>query len=149
MLAYKLIGKSKILSIYGYLIANKCIANNNRQHLQYYVKRQYLSIKRCHKVQKLDRQKRGMMDSGLYKNNFSEAFNKLLHKTGVSCYRISQYSHMDQAYLSRLKNGEKGNPSPEVIMKICLAIADSSAKTNVLDFEKLMNSAGRSLNINH
>lgn len=88
------------------------------------------------------------MESGLYKNNFSEAFNKLIQKTGVSCYKISQYTHLDQAYLSRLKTGEKGNPSPEVIMKISLAIANFADKTTVGDFEKLMNSAGRSLNIN-
>ncbi len=39
---------------------------------------------------------------GLYSNDFSEVFSKLLAKADVSCYRISQYTNLDEGYLSRL-----------------------------------------------
>ena len=55
---------------------------------------------------------------GIYQNNFTEAFLKLLAKSGVNCYQIHQFTHLDQAYLSRLKSGERNNPSPETIVKI-------------------------------
>ncbi len=87
------------------------------------------------------------METGLYINQFAEGFSKLLEKSGVSCYRISQYTGIDQAYLSRLKNGEKCNPSPEVIMKIGLALTRLSNKININEIESLLNSVGRSLRI--
>ena len=84
---------------------------------------------------------------GLYQNNFSEAFSKLLDKSGVTCYQIHQFNHLDQAYLSRLKSGERNSPSPETIVKIGLAICHLSKKVTLSDIEKLFNSTGRSLRI--
>ena len=86
---------------------------------------------------------------GLYQNNFADAFFKLLNDSGVSCYQIHQFSHLDQAYLSRLKNGTKRNPSPEIIMKISLAICHLADKDKIKlsDIERLFKSTGRSLNI--
>lgn len=86
-----------------------------------------------------------IVETGLYSNDFSEVFSRLLEKSGVSCYQIHQYTHLDQAYLSRLKNGDKGNPSPETIMKISLAFARLSKNVTVYDIEKLFNSVGRSI----
>ena len=82
---------------------------------------------------------------GLYEKSFAEAFSKLLAKSGITCYQIHEYTHLDQAYLSRLKNGEKKNPSPETIMKISLAICHFSNKIKLSDIEKLLNSVGRSI----
>ena len=84
---------------------------------------------------------------GIYHNNFTEAFSKLIDKSGVTCYQIHQFSHLDQAYLSRLKSGERNSPSPETIMKISLAICHLNEKIKLLDIEKLFNSTGRSLRI--
>jgi transcriptional regulator with XRE-family HTH domain len=84
---------------------------------------------------------------GLYSNGFSQVFSDLLKKTGVACYQISKYAHLDQAYLSRLRNGEKNNPSPETVMKISLALAHLSNKFNLYDVETLFNSVGRSISI--
>ena len=81
-------------------------------------------------------------------NSFSPAFTKLLEKTGVTAYQISQFTHLDQAYLSRLKNGEKQNPSPETIVKIALAFARLSEEISIYDLERLVNSIGRSLHVN-
>jgi len=83
---------------------------------------------------------------GLYQNNFTEAFSKLIAKSGISCYRIYQFTHLDQAYLGRLKTGERKNPSPETIVKISLAICHLSKKNvDLYDIEMLFNSVGRSL----
>ena len=84
---------------------------------------------------------------GLYQNNFAEAFSKLIAKSGVTCYQIHQFSHLDQAYLSRLKSGEKNGPSPETIVKIGLAICHLNNKVKLSDIEALFNSTGRSLRI--
>ena len=88
-----------------------------------------------------------MMNGGLVPSNFSEVFSKILRETGVSCYEISQFSNLDQAYLSRLKNGQKSNPSFETVMKICLALTHLSIKVDLSDVDCLLNSVGRSLHI--
>ncbi len=90
---------------------------------------------------------RCFMATGIYSNNFSTIFSKLLEKSGVTRYQISQYAHLNEAYLSRLKNGEKKNPSPETIVKISLAICYFSDKVKLTDIEELFNSTGRSLHI--
>ena len=87
--------------------------------------------------------------AGIYGSDFAETFEALLAKTGVSCYQIAQFSYLNEGYLSRLRNGEKKNPSPETIIKICLAFAHLSDKVNLLDLEELFNSVGRSFLIKH
>jgi len=89
------------------------------------------------------------MKTGLYDNDFSRVFAKFLGKAGVSCYQISQYTGIDQGYLSRLRNGEKCNPSAGTIMKISLALAYLSKATDIHihDFEELFRSVGRTIYI--
>ena len=82
---------------------------------------------------------------GLYSIDFREAFSKLLGKAGASCYMVSQYSHLDEAYLSRLRRGEKDNPSPETIVKISLALVHLSADISLYDIEGLFKAVGRSM----
>lgn len=89
------------------------------------------------------------MGVGIFSNNFSLIFNKLLEQTGVTCYRISQFTHLDQAYLSRLRNNEKQNPSAETVVKIALALAYLSEELNIYDLEQLVSSIGRSLHIKY
>lgn len=84
---------------------------------------------------------------GLYLSDFSEVFSKLLEKSGVSCYRIAEYTGLDEAYLSRLRNGKKHNPSPEAIMRIGLALAHFSDKIKICDIEDLFEVVGRSLSL--
>jgi len=86
-----------------------------------------------------------MSTTGIYSNGFSRAFSDLLVRTGVSCYDISQYSHLDQGYLSRLRNGHKSNPSPETIMRIGLALAHLGKDVRLTDVEKLFRAEGRTL----
>jgi transcriptional regulator with XRE-family HTH domain len=81
----------------------------------------------------------------LYVNDFAAAFSKVLDKTKITCYQIHQFTHLDQAYLSRLKNGERKNPSPETIVKIGLAICHLSEIIKLSDIEMLFSSVGRSI----
>jgi hypothetical protein len=84
---------------------------------------------------------------GIYDNNFAEVFSKLLAQSEVTCYQINQYTHLDQAYLSRLKSGEKQNPSPETVIKISVAIAHYGKHVQLHDIQNLFKSVGRSLNM--
>lgn len=81
----------------------------------------------------------------LFSNEFAKTFSDLITKSGVSCYRISQFVNIDEAYLSRLRDGQKTNPSPETVVRICLALAHFSDKLDIADFERLFNASGRSL----
>ena len=84
----------------------------------------------------------------VYSNSVSHAFSQLIEITGVSCYKISQFTHLDQAYLGRLKNSEKQNPSVETIIKISLALTHYSEKIKLYDIQELFKSVGRSLHLN-
>ena len=88
------------------------------------------------------------MRESLYDKDFSTVFNQLLGKANISCYRISEFSHIDQGYLSCLRNGTKKNPGPETVMKISLALVRCSDKISLADIERLFNSVGRSIRIN-
>ena len=84
---------------------------------------------------------------GLYQNNFAEVFSKLIAKSRVTGYQIFQFTHLDQAYIGRLKSGEKNNPSPETIVKIGLAFCHFNDKIKMSEIEMLFKSVGRSLRI--
>jgi hypothetical protein len=78
-------------------------------------------------------------------NDFSQVFAALLETTGISCYRIGQYTHLDQGYLSRLKSGDRRNPSPETVLKISLAFTHYNDQVRLYDIQKLFKSVGRSI----
>ncbi len=81
----------------------------------------------------------------LYASDFSKVFSTLLEKNRISCYQISRYTHLDQAYLSRLKNGEKHNPSLETLIKVSLALTHYSNQVQLHDIQRLLKSVGRSI----
>lgn len=89
------------------------------------------------------------MELRLYPNNFAEVFSELLEETGVTCYQISQYSHLDQAYLSRLKNGMKKNPSADTVLKIGFALTYHSKKVRLSHLTNLVKSAGYTFTISN
>lgn len=85
------------------------------------------------------------MLTGIYTKQFAEVFESLLSTSGISCYQLSQYADINQAYLSRLKSGEKTNPSPEIVMRIGLALVHFSENVKISDVEKLFNATGRTM----
>jgi transcriptional regulator with XRE-family HTH domain len=84
---------------------------------------------------------------GLYSNDFGPTFSRLLEETGISRYKIHQFTGLDQGFLSRLCVGSK-SPSPETIMKIALALVHYSEKITLHDVEDLFKSVGRSIKAN-
>ena len=85
----------------------------------------------------------------LYSDQFSETIRRLLQKGNISCYQISKFTGIDQAYLSRLKNGEKQKPSTEIMIKISLALVHTSPEIEIYDIESLFNSTGRTISPRH
>jgi transcriptional regulator with XRE-family HTH domain len=85
------------------------------------------------------------MRTGIYSSNFSEAFTRLLKKTRVSCYKIAQFTGLDQGYLSRLRNGCKHSPSIDTVMAIALAFVHYSKEVSIEDVEELLQSTIPSL----
>jgi len=81
----------------------------------------------------------------LYASDFSKVFSTLLEENGISCYKISRYTHLDEAYLSRLKNGGKHDPSPETLIKISLGLAHYGNHVQLHDIQRLFKSVGRSI----
>jgi transcriptional regulator with XRE-family HTH domain len=88
-----------------------------------------------------------MTATKIWTGDFSPVFVELLEETGISVYQISQYTHLDQGYIHRLKTGEKKNPSPETVIKICLAFAHLSSTFGIYQAERLFKSTGRTISI--
>jgi len=84
-------------------------------------------------------------NQSLYAGEFARAFAAILNKTGVTRYQIAKFSGLTEPYLKRLLTGEKKNPSPAVITRICFAIAHLSSDVTQHDFETIFNSVGRTL----
>ena len=85
------------------------------------------------------------MKTGLYSNNFASAFSRILEVGGVSRYKIADFTGLNEGYLSKLCSGEKNNPSPETLVKICIALAHFSEELTLSDLEELFNCVGRSI----
>jgi predicted transcriptional regulator len=82
---------------------------------------------------------------GVYSDSFAQTFSELLKKFDISCYQISQYTHLNEGYLSRLRSGEKTNPSRETVLKIGLALAHCSDEVTLSDIETLFRSTSLSI----
>jgi hypothetical protein len=87
-----------------------------------------------------------MVGQGIYTNNFSKVFSDLIKKSGTTCYQIYKFTGINQAYLKRLRSGERQNPSPEIILKISLALTHFGNKITIGDIQELFGSVGRILN---
>ena len=85
------------------------------------------------------------MNTGIYESQFAKVFSNILGKYDISCYKISKYANLDEAYLSRLRNGLKSNPSPEVVIRISLALVHYSKSIRQIDIETLFHATGRTL----
>ena len=85
------------------------------------------------------------MANQIYANDFARVFSRLLEENGLSCYRISEYTNLDQAYLSRLRRGKMNNPSLPILIKLSLALARLGKNITIHDIEELFNTVGRSI----
>ncbi len=87
------------------------------------------------------------MVHGIYGQDFAKVFSRLVEEDKISCYAISQFTGLDEAYLSRLRGGQKNNPSAATIMKISLALAKLGKNIELHDINELFHAAGRSITI--
>ena len=81
----------------------------------------------------------------IYSGDFSREFSRILQESNLTCYKISQFTGLDEGYLSRLKSGEKQNPSPETLMKISLALTHYIERVTTHDINQLFKATGRSI----
>ncbi|MBT7081880.1 MAG: hypothetical protein HN929_10500 [Chloroflexi bacterium] len=87
------------------------------------------------------------MKTGIYTAEFQTVFSDLTNRFKVTCYQIHTVSGIDQGYLSRLRNGDRDNPSVEIVMRIALALMRCSARITMHDIERLFRSVGRSIGV--
>ena len=73
---------------------------------------------------------------------FSARLQTLRRRTRKSKYRVAKYSGLDQAYILRLENGEKTNPSRDVVLRLALALAHNSDAVSIDDVDELLLAAG-------
>ena len=60
----------------------------------------------------------------------------------MSCYKVCQYSGLNSAYVSRLKAGQKANPSVRTIVKIGLALVHHNRGITLGDIDELFKTGG-------
>jgi predicted transcriptional regulator len=82
---------------------------------------------------------------GVYSDSFAQTFSELLKKFDISCYQISEFTHLNESYLSRLRNGEKTNPSRETVLRIGIALAHCNSEVKLSDIETLFRSISLSI----
>lgn len=73
---------------------------------------------------------------------FSISLKRLRRKAGKSRYKLAQWTGLSEAYLLRLENGERANPSRDVVVLLALALVSDAKAVDVYDVEEFMLSAG-------
>jgi transcriptional regulator with XRE-family HTH domain len=73
---------------------------------------------------------------------FAETMKRLRTKAGKSRYKLAQWTGLSEAYLLRLENGERDNPSRDVVLLIALALTSGSSNIDIYDIEEFTLSAG-------
>ena len=81
----------------------------------------------------------------ILKDNFAEVFDKTLSKLSVTGSQIAKFTKLDEGYVSKLRSGQKKNPSDETVFKISFAIAHYANKISLDDLECIFNTVGHSL----
>ena len=84
-------------------------------------------------------------DSNLIKQSnmsFGETLTSLRLRSGRSKYRLAQISGITESYILRLENGERSNPSRDVVLMLGLALLKGSETLDIWDVDVLLLSAG-------
>ncbi len=74
--------------------------------------------------------------------SFAETLKRFRLRSGRSKYRIAQYCGITEAYILRLENGERSNPSRDVVLMLGLALLKGSESLDIWDIDVLLLSAG-------
>ena len=73
---------------------------------------------------------------------FSKTLKGLIGESGSSRYRLSRCSQVDEAYILRLENGQKQNPSRDLVIKLGMGPMQCSSSVTIDDVNGLLLSAG-------
>lgn len=73
---------------------------------------------------------------------FAATLKRLRRKASKSRYKLAQWTGLSEAYLLRLENGERSNPSRDVVLLLALALVSDGQTIDAYDIEELMLSAG-------
>ena len=69
---------------------------------------------------------------------FSKILKDLMDKSGKTRYRLAQCSGVDEAYIFRLENGERRNPTRDIVMKLGLGLMHDSSSVTIYDVNELL-----------
>ena len=85
------------------------------------------------------------MTIGVFSNNFARTLSELVKKSKVSGHKLSRYAQVDEPYIYHLIKGDKKNPSPEIVIRICFALASLSGEITIEDLDELLKTRGHTL----
>ena len=74
--------------------------------------------------------------------SFGETLKSLRLRSGLSRYRLAEFSDITQAYILRLETGERSKPSRDVVLKLGLSLIKGSEALEIWDIDVLLLSAG-------
>jgi ribosome-binding protein aMBF1 (putative translation factor) len=73
---------------------------------------------------------------------FAETLNSQRLRSGLSRYRLAEFSGISEPYILRLESGEKSNPSRDVVFMLGLALLKGPEEMDIWDVDLLLLSAG-------
>lgn len=76
------------------------------------------------------------------RSEFAELLQDLRERAKKSRYELHKTTGLDQAYLKRLEDGSKTNPSRETVLMLSLALVRGSEALDIADIDELLLAAG-------
>lgn len=78
----------------------------------------------------------------LTRSEFAELLQDLREKAKKSRYELHKVTGLDQAYLKRLEDGSKTNPSRETVLMLGFALVRGNEAIRIEDIDALLLAAG-------
>lgn len=76
----------------------------------------------------------------VFTGQFGQTLDAILHRYGLSAYRLSEDSGIDRPYLSRLLRGMSKAPGRQVALRICYGLARHGVQQ--IELDRLLIAAG-------
>ena len=76
------------------------------------------------------------------RSEFSELLQDLRERARKSRYELHKVTGLDQAYLKRLEDGSKTNPSRETVLMLSFALVRGNEAIQIDDVDELLLAAG-------
>lgn len=76
------------------------------------------------------------------RSEFAQLLRDLRERARKSRYELHKVTGLDQAYLKRLEDGSKSNPSRETVLMLCFALVRGNEVLGIEDIDELLLAAG-------